>query len=741
MAPQPNYLLGKGESLTEQIASKPHGGPKKSPYTFAEAKRHLTKELATVVQVIDELPEAACPGDEAVAFLTLHPEYLAKSAYPHELFKATGLRTIGSRPVSVTPRRWTKKGEPKPGPTADFYVAGPRETFQKLAHSLDSWTVNTYGADDLIKLEDVRPVRPIDRLKPILSDVREPLLEVVLLAGNKTSARFILDGFKTYLALLGIELDLKKRIDTEALSFMPVKVPRERLQDVARYSFLRVAREMPKLRQLRPNSNGASTKTFAFISPQKDALDSTIRVAVFDGGLPDNSDAAQWANAFDTDGLVEPVDAYQKHGLAVTSALLFGSLDESHAPSVPYAKVDHYRVLDQATENDSQDELYPVLKRILGVLDSRRYDFFNLSIGPNMPIEDDDVHVWTSTLDQRLKNGQTLASVAVGNTGESDAATGLNRIQPPADCVNALAVGSCDSVNNGWKRASYSSIGLGRSPGLMKPDGVACGGTPSAPFWVLDSTNRGFTWGAFGTSFASPLTLRAAIGVRAYLGDALSPLAIRALLIQSAATNIHSVREEVGWGKFPTDIEPLITCGPNAVHVIYQGDLEPRKYLRAPIPVPANIMSGMVEITATICFACETDPQDPMHYTRSGLEIVFRRDRSDIPAGKKTAKTSSFFKSRRSLAEAQLRSDEHKWETVQRVTKRMYGNTLKDPVFDIHYNPRESAKEADNPLPIPYALVVTIRAKQVSDLYNRILNKYRHQLKPLVPKIQIPISV
>jgi hypothetical protein len=32
-------------------------------------------------------------------------------------------------------------------------------------------------------------------------------------------------------------------------------------------------------------------------------------------------------------------------------------------------------------------------------------------------------------------------------------------------------------------------------------------------------------------------------------------------------------------------------------------------------------MAGMVEITATFCFATATDPQDPLNYTRSGLEV------------------------------------------------------------------------------------------------------------------------
>jgi hypothetical protein len=41
--------------------------------------------------------------------------------------------------------------------------------------------------------------------------------------------------------------------------------------------------------------------------------------------------------------------------------------------------------------------------------------------------------------------------------------------------------------------------------------------------------------------------------------------------------------------------------------------------------------------------------------------------------------------------------------------------------------------------PIPYALVVTVHAKNVPDLYDRISQRYRTQLKALRPVIQIPI--
>ena len=130
-------------------------------------------------------------------------------------------------------------------------------------------------------------------------------------------------------------------------------------------------------------------------------------------------------------------------------------------------------------------------------------------------------------LDERFGRSDILATVAVGNDGESDKILGLNRIQVPADCVNALAIGACDTPGNNWRRAPYSSVGPGRSPGLMKPDLVEFGGSMARPFLVVTDGAVPSLEATGGTSFSSPATLRAGIGVRAHFGSSIGLLAIR----------------------------------------------------------------------------------------------------------------------------------------------------------------------------------------------------------------------
>src|SRR5690606_8324049 len=106
-----------------------------------------------------------------------------------------------------------------------------------------------------------------------------------------------------------------------------------------------------------------------------------------------------------------------------------------------------------------------------------RFSFVGISIGPDIPIDDDEIHPWTAKLDAVFASGKTLACIAAGNSGQADKILGYDRIQPPADCVNALAVGACTSEGENWRKTNYSSGGHGRSPGFVKPEGVAFGGT------------------------------------------------------------------------------------------------------------------------------------------------------------------------------------------------------------------------------------------------------------------------
>jgi hypothetical protein len=443
--------------------------PSPPPYAFSEARARLVPQFLETVRTFQELPAAACPDNYAVALITLHPEYTAKSYFPGDLLREARLEAIGSRPARIQPEKWKKKREPEEAETTQLFVAARRDEFAAIARELPHWPENHSGANQLFELENLRPVLAKDRMLPMASKSKELLLEVVLHTSGIPNPDHILQAFEAYAQTLNLKPDLDRRFEVGALCFLPMPAPRSSIPAISQFTFLRATREMPALRPLRPMlRSSARPKPFAVALPAGRPVDPQLRAAVFDGGIPSDGAYEPFAELHEPAGIGNPVAEYVEHGTGVTSALLFGPLEKSQPASRPYGAVDHFRVLDDATAGDPY-ELYDALARIRDVLQSRTYSFVNLSIGPALPIEDHEVHAWTAVLDDLLSDGETLTTVAVGNQGEADWDSGNARVQVPSDSVNSLAVGAADSRGSAWKRASYIGSATAASS-KCKPD-------------------------------------------------------------------------------------------------------------------------------------------------------------------------------------------------------------------------------------------------------------------------------
>jgi hypothetical protein len=83
--------------------------------------------------------------------------------------------------------------------------------------------------------------------------------------------------------------------------------------------------------------------------------------------------------------------------------------------------------------------------------------------------------------------------------------------------------------------------------------------------------------------------------------------------------------------------------------------------------------------------------------------------------------------------ERQQRDGAHKWETALHRTREFREpNSLVGPVFDVEYHAREagrSIKKIQSAPDVHFALVVTIKAEGVPNIYNLVRQKY----KVLVP--------
>jgi len=586
------------------------------------------------------------------------------------------------------------------------------------------------------QIEAVRAPSPAERIRNVSQDSDTESFEIVLHIALDSA--LVLDGFQRYAAAVGVEADMERRIDIGGLAFVPVTADPSSIPSLARFAFLRVARPMPRLRGVPALERARAVPGFGPCAlPSQGPVDPDLRIAVFDGGLDPASQLVKWATPFETPGVGEPIAL--DHGHAVTSALLFGNLTPGEAAPQPYARVDHYRVLDKDAETDPY-ELYDVLRRIDGVLAQRSHEFFSLSLGPYVSIEDDEVHPWTALLDSHLSSGTSLATLAVGNNG-GEASPDDQRIQIPSDCVNGLSIGAADTERSDWDRASYSAKGPGRSPGRVKPDLMSFGGEGGEQFVVYDSAAVPNVAAICGTSFGTPSVLRMAAGSRAHFGSRLSPLALKALLVHASDKCAFEDRDELGWGRAPQSVEDVVVCPDGSVRVVYQGELQPGKFMRAPIPLPAEPLTGMVTVAATFCYASPVDPEDPGTYTRCGLDVIWRPHSGKFSGTATEPVSKSFFRRTDYDNEAELRRDAMKWDTVRHAEQRYQPASLLNPMFDIHYNLREGGGPSRTADKLRYALVVSITAPRTPGLYDGVVRAYAGILEALQPVVPVPIRV
>lgn len=750
----PRYLIGQGERLSEDIPRPGRGsGDKAHPYSFIEARKRLTPQWTAARNHLHQLPELACPDGQATLEVMLHPSYLAKSYYPAHFVKALGLRHLGSRAVHLVPQKVVGKraedsGKAQPAPV--LYLSGDRDDLLKFSENAATWAPNSEDVESAYRQIEQLGLPGPDRLKTISNrfDDRDRLpLEVVLHTPDDDEFEVdVIGGFSRYLKSIGAAYVRDKVRQVGGLSFVPVLAPPDVLSNLLSFTFLRAVREAPRVIPFDPvtRSFGAS---FPINLTAEPASAQDLSTAIFDGGLPDNHGLERWVTLRDAPGVSSPVASGQAHGLKVTSAFLFGPLAQGVPVDRPHANVDHWRVYGE-DDLSGDFEAVEILDRIENILSSRRYDFINVSLGPDYAIDDDDVSPWTSRLDQILSGGETVATIACGNNGDL-IGPGLNRVQPPSDGVNMLAVGASDCFTQHSKRAEYSAIGPGRSPGYVKPDFLTFGGSHGRPFLALSEVTPHAASGTMGTSFAAPLAMRCGAGVRAQFSDALWAPAVKALLVHQADLGDHH-KHEAGWGMLSHGLGDLVLCNDYEAHIVYQRQMPLTGSVRLYLPVPDGL-TGFVDIKATFSFFCDVDPEDAINYTRGGLDIQFRPDTTTIPLpykkGEKTITptvpaSESFFSAKNFYAtEHMSRDDAQKWETTLSAEKRKTAKLLKQPAFDVSYIAREHGHNGRRPANMKFALVLTLRNAKAKDLYDRVIVSSGNRLQAMKPRVGVTIPV
>lgn len=751
-------LLTGGEQLRVEVERIAGFGPKFHPWTVDEARASIRPRIIELERETASIPEHL-RGDRLVLEATIVPNYIAASYFPQQLFDEADLVVLGSRPA-VAPYR-TQGGGERPQPTKALILGG---TPRSLA-ALDRLAAEDHPSrrerriqEGFQRIQDVRLPQPEEVVRGAAQE--DGLYEAVLHPGWNANERRIVPAseatyrkWTTYVASLGGEVVNAYRRAVGGLTFVPVRLPRAQAERAASFNPLRVLRPMPKLRPI-PALPLRSVGGFpAPVPPAEPTPLTGERVAIFDGGWDTRCPiTAPFTTLHDLTS-EPPDDECVAHGSAVNAAALFGPVLPTEPLPRPAYAVDHYRMLPvPAAEYDF--DLNWVLDRIVDTIRSSGHRVVNLSIGPDLAVDDGEPHRWTAELDQLAAELDVLFVVAVGNNGEADAGAGLNRIQVPADMVNGLGVGACTdgTSTTGWTRSPFSAVGPGRQGARVKPTGVAFGGDGAASAYI--GLGRAGAWyEGHGTSFATPLVTHSVGALLPYAAPSSSSVNfLRAMAVHFADPPDNGTAiEDVGHGRFQPHLEDLLNCSANEVTVTYEDVLRRGETLGLPVPLPNGLTNGTIAIRWTLAVTSPIDPTDMAEYTLAGVELQFRPHARRIPftapdnsevvvvdvdidparatdllrRGYRPGDNPATRAGKRVRVSEFARRDEGKWETLIHARDRLRAASLHQPRLDLSYFARAGGLLRDEGVPdLDFTLLVTVQAPPSFDLYDRIRIEY-----------------
>lgn len=769
-------LLHGGEALRIDVEqTRGGGGDKFEPRTADQARDLLLPQITTVAQRAHDLPPQLRAPERIYLEATLLPNYIAATYFPTELFNQIEAVPVGSRAAVgdyQTATRTTREG------TRRIVFTVPDSGIDALASLVESGgqtrtelqafqeirmfdQIGLPTADEILRVpetdlpdEDAAPAPDSDAVawEAVLHPSTISPTGAILPAEHATLTRWF-DLIESVDGL--IYRDFVS--DVGGLTFVPLRAPLSAAARLSEFNPLRALRPMPIIRP-RPPLLGTrqllQTQPPATSAPVAD----TVRVAVFDGGVDDAAGPSDLF-AIPTKDLTTapPVPGDVAHGTGVTGAVLYGLLTPGQTAPQPPLPVESFRVLPPPPEVPPDLAGYWVLDRIIETVETGDYHIVNLSLGVEVAVEDDkEPNRWTSELDRLAWETDTLFVVAAGNNGHQDQATGLHRVQVPADMANGLAIGSCDAPvpDAPWARAPYSAMGPGRQGNVIQPTGVQFGGAmPSTPFEVLRAD--GSHWQSEGTSFAAPLTTHALADLASRL-PRVNASVLRAFTVHFAQRHRHfkSRQNELGYGRLPLQFADILDCGPDETHVLFIDTVTRGELAGYQLPAPSTVDAAL-SLHITLAFASPVDPTQPTEYTNASLDLTLRphhlvynlnppkelRDnkkakilnlasdeaRELIEAGwtfgqEPVTKTLEGYKGK---SEHRLRGS-GKWETLRHHKVTLPAGSVSDPRIEVGYLARKAGALDYAPTEVPFALLVTIRDKSAKGtLYDEITDRFR----------------
>jgi len=736
-------ILAKGEEYIE--VEKPRNGAptdeSKLP-KFQDAKENLIQQIDTTRSLIKNIPDELRVSD-IILSMDLLPGYYAKSYYPTNLLRYSGVQDVGSKNTPV--RIKDEKNKEHFTMVKTVFIRASDDELEYFSDYLKSSSEYKKGfISDLRRIEKFTIPNNSNIIERFPETWDFGRVEFILHPFGETEPE-VIEKFFTLMKGMDVEISkVKYKSYYPGPTFFSVKCAREQLIKLLKYNPIRAAHPL----EFRAMQNFSRTlSTFSLPKPSEGNIKSKIIVGMFDGGVDDsNSLLKGYVIEKDPIGSLS-IDDYLEHGTAVAGTLLYGNLqkysDKDVLP-IPAVIVDSYRVLPPSDPMDI--DLYEAIDVIEEIVPKRPdIKVYNLSMGPYGPIED-EVSRFTYALDSLSGEGERLFCVAVGNDGDLPDEQS-RRIQAPSDTVNGLGVGAFTwGEKDNIERAPYSCIGEGREGCKIKPDIVAFGGSSKHPFHLV-GMKGGRKLLSQGTSFSTPLVTSkvAELIGRCNVAD---PLVARALIVHSAKhpDSIHD--KYLGYGAIPDSLEEILGCEENRVTILYKQRMLPTRFAKVPIPFIGNIQnSSSVEISWTIAIATKLNPNHTGDYTNHCIEDTFYPSayRYEFQSPDKKRKvlrnlildkeeinqlvSEGWIQSKNPKSESgnQYQTEDErranfKWDTIAKKSKTMRWSSLESPYIVLHAMERNNPQDMEF---INYAIAVTVHYKKYAgNAYEETVKQY-----------------
>ena len=748
-------ILGNGEKYVEAVTKPGTGRAPKLPRTYEEARTKLAAELTEAVREFRDLPEKLKKPNEAVFCLRLHPDVTAKSYDPRTIISSVPeLRDVGSRQYSVSGhevaatervQRTLEKQEDDSVEARLVFVQGGPNAFNGLMREINraESSISNDFRNDVCRVERFDLLTPEERVVGFDDSWAEGRAELVIHPSRDSDPRQTEFLFELFDACGVDTAKARIRPYPGGPTFVSCRITRESLTELSRANPLRSAHPLRfgGLTKLRDAPTASAPK------PPPGASRSTVKVGVLDGGIDVSNPLLSGHAEEDTKHSVpRPADDdCVAHGTAVAGAVLHGELNGLSAKDQladPPVSVVSFRMFPTSDPTDM--DLYECIDLIEEIVPARTdIQFYNVSFGPEGPIQDDPVSRFTYVLDHLSATQKVNFCVAVGNDGDVE---GEERVQAPSDMVHGLGIGAFTRNGVAVKHAEYSSQGPGRECGKLKPDVVAFGGCENSPMHLV-STQPGMKVLQWGTSFAAPLASRLTALAGASFEKS-TPLLGRALVLHTAKHPASRPDLRLGNGAIAASLSDVTDCGPKRVTVVYQGSIKPTEHVQMPVPWPAEVqVPGMVTVSWTVATLAPVSAMHPSDYTSCCVEDTLYPDSQiftfaePVQNGKKRTlhlandesevaklldagwKKSTWPKSESgntAVGEQERRKYDLKWESIVRRRLRKQEGNFADPILLLHAIGRRAVDVA-----FDYVVVVTVEAKKFEgDLYAAIRNRF-----------------